>query len=224
MKKIVTYGLLLLCVPLLIVLGSTVFRGRQYAFFSFAVAVLACGAFFLSLERGERSAARLVLLAVLTALSVLGRVLFAALPGFKPVTAMVVLTALYFGAEAGFLTGAMTALLSNFYFGQGAWTPFQMFAWGVVGLIAGLLADPLKRNLFLLCLYGALAGLLFSLLMDVWSALMLDGGFRLSRYLAIVLTSAPTTALYAVSNVIFLLLLARPVGRKLTRILTKYKI
>ena len=32
----------------------------------------------------------------------------------------------------------LTALVSNFYFGQGPWTPFQMFAWGFIGFIAGL--------------------------------------------------------------------------------------
>ena len=53
----------------------------------------------------------------MTALSVLGRILFAMIPAFKPVTAMVVITAMYFGSEAGFLTGALSAVISNFYFG-----------------------------------------------------------------------------------------------------------
>ena len=126
MKKWISYGLLLLAIPLTVVLGSTVFGGKQYAFLSLAVAILACIPFFLSFERGESGGIRLVLVAVLTALSVLGRLLFAVLPGFKPVTAMVILTAMYFGSEAGFLTGALTAVLSNFYFGQGPWTPFQI--------------------------------------------------------------------------------------------------
>ena len=44
-----------------------------------------------------------------------------------------------FGPEAGFLTGAVSALVSNFFFGQGPWTPWQMFAFGVLGFLAGLL-------------------------------------------------------------------------------------
>src|SRR5690625_7953059 len=80
----------------------------------------------------------MVVFAVLIALSSISRVLFAPIPVFKPVSAIVILTAIYFGAEAGFLVGALTALLSNIYFGQGPWTPFQMFAWGIIGLIAGL--------------------------------------------------------------------------------------
>lgn len=43
------------------------------------------------------------------------------------------------GAEAGFLTGAMAGFVSNFFFGQGPWTPWQMFSFGIIGFLAGLL-------------------------------------------------------------------------------------
>ena len=86
----------------------------------------------------RRGGAReLAAFAVMTGISVIGRVLFAPLPGFKPVSAVVILTGLSFGPLAGFMTGAATALLSNFFFGQGPWTAFQMFAWGAVGFLAG---------------------------------------------------------------------------------------
>ena len=91
-----------------------------------------------------------MLTAAMTALSVSGRFLFAMLPGFKPVTAIIIITALYFGAQAGFMTGALTALISNIYFGQGSWTPFQMLAWGIVGLLGGILSGYLKKNKWLL--------------------------------------------------------------------------
>lgn len=224
MKKVISYGLLLIAVPLAVILGSTVFDSRQYAFISLAVALFACIPFFLTFERGRGASIRSVLIAVLTALSVLGRLLFAPLPGFKPVTAMVVLTAMYFGSEAGFLTGALTALLSNFYFGQGPWTPFQMFAWGMVGLLAGLFAKRLKSSRVALCVFGALSGIVYSVLMDIWTVLWADGGFVFRRYLAAIVSSAGYTALYSVSNVIFLLLLAKPIGSKLQRVRDKYGI
>ncbi len=224
MKKWISYGLLVLAVPLVVVLGNTVFSGKQYAFVSLAVALLACIPFFLRFERGEANSIRLVLLAVLTALSVLGRLLFAVVPGFKPVTAMVILTAMYFGGEAGFLCGALTAVLSNFYFGQGPWTPFQMFAWGMVGLLAGIFARQLKASRLTLCIFGAVSGLVYSALMDVWTVLWAEGSFVLSRYLAAIVSSAGFTAIYCVSNVIFLLVLAKPLGKKLQRVCDKYGI
>lgn len=224
MKKWISYGLLLVGIPLVLLLGAAVFSTKQYAWLAMAVVVLACVPFFLSFEGRQHGATRLVVIAVLAALSVVGRLLFAPLPGAKPVTAMVVITALYFGGEAGFMTGALTAVLSNFQFGQGPWTPFQMFAWGLIGLVAGLLAKPLKRSRVALCVYGAASGVLYSLLMDIWSVLWYDGGFNFSRYLASVLTSAPFMAVYAVSNVVFLLVLEKPIGCKLDRVKTKYGI
>ena len=221
-KSWLSYGLLVLAIPAVVLLGEYVFGGKQYAFLSLAVAILACIPFFLRFERGENGSIRLVLIAVLTALSVLGRLLFAALPGFKPVTAMVILTAMYFGSEAGFLTGALTAVLSNFYFGQGPWTPFQMFAWGMVGLLAGVFAKQLRASRVWLCVFGALSGVVYSVLMDVWTVLWAEGHFVLSRYLAAVASSASFTALYCASNVVFLLVLAKPIGSKLQRIRDKY--
>lgn len=224
LKRTLTYSVLCVLVPAAVLVGAAVFGKRSYAWISLCVAVLACVPFFVRFEKKTFDVRFLVMIAALVALSVVGRILFSPLPGFKPVTALVVITAMYFGGEAGFLTGALTALLSNFWFGQGPWTPFQMFAWGFVGFIAGLLASSMKRSRVLLCVYGAFAGVLFSGLMDVWTVMWMDGRFNLSRYIAAVASSASFTLIYAVSNVIFLLVCARPIGKILTRIRTKYGI
>ena len=220
-RKTLSYLLLLLCVPLLLVIGS-LFGEKQYAFVSLAVILLALAALFISFEKKEAGSRKLVIIAVMTALSVTGRFVFAVLPGFKPVTAIVIVTALYFGAEAGFLTGALSAFISNFYFGQGPWTPFQMFAWGLIGLLAAVLAKLLKASRLLLSIYGILAGVAFSMLLDVWTVLWYSNGFNLSMYLAALVSSAPSTIAYAVSNVVFLLVLSKPFDRKLERIRIKY--
>ena len=208
--------------PLLLWGGSRIFDTKQYAFVSLILLAAACVPFLLSFEHRRQNVVKLILLALLTAISVVGRLLFSVLPGFKPVTAIVVLAAMSFGGEFGFMTGALSALLSNLYFGQGPWTPFQMFAWGMLGFLAGLLAVQLKRSKILLSLYGIFAGIVFSLLMDIWTVLWMDGTFNLIRYGTVVLSSFGFMAIYAVSNVIFLLLLAKPIGRKLDRIKEKY--
>lgn len=209
-------------IPAVVLCGAVLFRDKQYAWISLCVAVLACVPFLLSFEKGSSDTRELILIAVMTALSVVGRLLFAPIPGFKPVTAVVVITAMYFGSEAGFVTGALSAVISNFYFGQGPWTPFQMFVWGFIGLLAGLLAGPLKKHRLVLLLYGVFSGVVFSLLMDVWTVLWADGAFNPSRYLAAIITAAPFTIEYAVSNVVFLLILSGPIGKILERIRTKY--
>ncbi len=126
-------------VPLLLLAGVFLLHDRKYNFIAMAAAVFSCIPFFLSFERKRARTTELVLIAAMTALSVVGRVIFAPLPGFKPVTAITVITGMHFGPQAGFLTGSLSAIVSNIFFGQGPWTPFQMFVWGIIGYAAGLL-------------------------------------------------------------------------------------
>lgn len=223
MKFIVNLLIWLVAIPLVLFGGYHLFGGRKYAFLSLVMVILSFIPFFLHFEKKNTSTRKLILIAVMTALSVAGRFIFTVTPGFKPVTAIVVITALFFGSEAGFLTGVLSALISGMSFHMGSWTPFQMFAWGMIGLLAGLAAKPLKSNLILLSLYGVFSGILFSLIMDVWTVLW-GSIFQVDLYLAALLTALPTTIEYAVSNVIFLLLLIKPIGKKLERIRMKYGI
>lgn len=222
LKKMIASCLLLIGIPLIVFGGAMLFQEKHYAWISLCVAVLSCLPLFLCFERRDSTAKELMTLSVLVAASAAGRFAFAWVPGFKPVTAVTVIAAMYLGREAGFVVGSLSAVVSNFYFGQGPWTPFQMFAWGILGFLAGVLAQPLKRRKVWMCLYGVLAGVLFSLIMDVWSTLWANGSFDLSRYLAACVSALPFTIEYAVSNVIFLLLLAGPIGEKLERIKRKY--
>ena len=207
---------------MVVLVGALLFEEKQYAWTSLCVAIFACIPFFLVFEKGRGGTKQLILIAVMVAIAVVGRILLAPVPAFKPVTAIVVITAMYFGGQAGFMTGAMTAIISNFYFGQGPWTPFQMFVWGLIGLLAGLLGDRLKRSKLLLVVYGVVSGAIFSLLMDIWTVLWADGGFNLSRYGAATLSALGFTLTYAISNVIFLLLFSKPIGRILERVKVKY--
>ena len=195
---------------------------RNYALASLLITLMALVLFSCGFERRKTGTRRMILVAIMSALSVLGRFVFGVIPGFKPITAVVVITAMYIGGEAGFLTGALSAVISNFYFGQGPWTPFQMLSWGLIGLLAGLLAIPLKRSRILLSLYGIFAGVAYSFLMDIWTVLWYNGSFNPALYAAALATAIPYTAMYAVSNVIFLNMLAKPFGEKLYRIKIKY--
>lgn len=223
-KKVIKYLCVFLVAPLIVLCGVFFLGDRKYAFVSLALSVVACIPFFVSFEKGKNDARRIVIIAVMTALSVAGRFVFAPIPFFKPVTAIVIITAIYLGAEAGFITGAFSAVVSNFYFGQGPWTPFQMFAWGLIGFLAGLLAKRLLESKVLFIIFGALSGVVFSFIMDVWTTLWADGTFNIARFIASITTAAPFTVVYMVSNVIFLLLLTKPIGRKLQRLKTKYGI
>mgnify|MGYP001039645534 CR=1 FL=1 len=210
--------------PLFVAAGVCLLSDRQYLLVS-AIAAAALLPFFVAFERGDNTVRELVALAVMTAISVVGRLVFAPIPGFKPVAAVTIITGVYFGAEAGFVTGALSALISNIFYGQGPWTPFQMLAWGLGGFLSGLIFFNKKlgkATLPLLVVVGFFAGVLYSAIMDVWSAVSMTGEFVWQAYLAALTTSLPFTIEYAVSNVIFLLVLYKPMDRRLTRVKLKF--
>ncbi len=218
LRTVLKYLIPFAAVPALVAVGAAVFEGQRYLIVSLGIAVLALLLFMTGFERRNIGSRRMVLTAIMTALAVFGRFI----PVFKPITAICVMTAVYLGAEAGFFTGAVSVLISNIYFGQGPWTPFQMLGFGLIGLLAGYLAPLLLRSRVMLVGYGVLAGVAYSFIMDVWTVLWYSGGFDYKLYLAAITSAVPFTALYAVSNAVFLILLAKPVGNKLKRVKLKY--
>ena len=136
-KRTVTATLLiLLLIPLTLFVGVYYFGGKRYYFISLLILLECMLPFFLIFEGRRPQARELVLIAVLVALNVAGRAAFFMLPEFKPVVAMTILAGVAFGGETGFLVGAMTMLVSNMLFSQGPWTPWQMFAMGIIGWLA----------------------------------------------------------------------------------------
>lgn len=199
-------------------MGTLVFDEKKHLFVSLFIAILAIILFVIGFEKKEIGTRRTVIVSIMTALSVVGRFI----PFFKPVTALTVITAIYLGGEAGFAVGAFSALISNFYFRQGPWTPFQMLAWGLIGLAAGALAKPLKKSKMFLLMFGVISGIAFSLIMDVWTVLWYNDGFDTALYLSAIVTALPHTILYSISNFLFLFYLSKPFGDKLQRIKIKY--
>ena len=99
-------------------------------------------------------------------------------PSFKPVAAIVILTGVSFGGEAGFLVGCLIMMLSNMFMGQGPWTPWQMFSFGIIGFLAGILYQKgiLKARKRDLCIYGFLSVvLIYGGIMNPASILMSYG-------------------------------------------------
>ena len=135
----VMLGILLLAIPALMAVFVCVWDERKYYLTSLLLVGLMFVPFVLRFEGRRPQARELVLLSTMTALAVAGRAAFYWLPQCKPVCAIVILTAVAFTPEAGFVTGAAAGLISNFFFGQGPWTPWQMFSWGMIGLVTGLL-------------------------------------------------------------------------------------
>lgn len=224
-KRGINLVLLVLCVIGLIVLGVRFFADRRYTLISIIIAFVSCAAFYLAYEKREGSIRRMVMIAVMTAITVTSRLIFGVIPGFKPMSAIIILTGIFMGPECGFLVGSLSAVISNVFFGQGPWTPFQMLTWGVIGLLSGLpYIRKMLHNRGVLIVWGMLMGMLYSGIMDIWTVLDLTGTWTWKRYVMALGTAVPYIIAYMSSNVVFLMIGLKPIGEKLERIQLKHGI
>ncbi|MCQ2427533.1 MAG: ECF transporter S component [Clostridia bacterium] len=214
LRAFLRFAIPLAFIPAMTLAGALFLDKKRYLLVSLGIAVSALLLFDAAYESRRSSSGSAAAAAVMTALAVTGRLI----PVIKPSAAIIILTGIWLGPETGFLTGALTALLSNMIFGQGPWTPFQMLAWGLTGLIAGYLSRPLKKSRIALTAFGLAAGAAYSLLMDVYTVLSSYGEFTPALYYASVLNALPFTLSYMISDALFLFVLSEPLGKKLERL------
>lgn len=96
---------------------------------------------------GKRRARNVVMMALLTAITVVGNLLSFSVVPLQMGTAMVIITGVALGSEAGFMVGSVGRLICNFFQGQGPWTPWEMFSWGLLGCLAGCVFHKAARNM-----------------------------------------------------------------------------
>jgi len=129
----------------------------------------------------------------------------------------------------GFAVGSVAALASNVFFGQGPFTPWQMAAWGGVGVFGALLARLFGRDLgrWPLAAACALAGLAYGAFLDLHLWVMYSGEHSMSEYLVIAGRGLPFNLGHAAGNVVFCLafgpLLARALQRYRDRLNVTWK-
>ncbi len=219
--------LLVIGVPLVMLWGLKYLNDRSSYFISFGIIVLAIAAFFLAFERRRAEARELVILAVFCALAVAGRAAFLLIPQFKPMAALVVIAGIALGAQSGFLVGAVSVFVSNFLFGQGPWTPWQMFAMGIMGFVAGIIFHKKvseRERFWSVCIFGTSATILiYGVLVDTSSLLLLySSNMSLKMWLTVCLSGLPFNVIHGLSTGIFLFFLYRPMMKKIKRIQFKY--
>lgn len=225
-RTIVAVVMILLLIPLTLFIGVTYIDRKQYYLTAFAVLVECMLPFFLVFEGRKPKARELVIISVLCALTIAGRAAFFMLPQFKPVLAMTIIAGVAFGGETGFLVGALTMFISNILFSQGPWTPWQMFAAGIIGFLAGILyrKGVLRRTKASLCVFGALSAvLIYGGIMNPTSALIWGSeSLNLKIIMSYYLTGFPMDCIHAAATALFLWFIAEPMLEKLDRVKVKY--
>lgn len=225
MKKSTAAALLVffLLIPATLFFGTKL-PGRGYYITSTLIILEMLVPFFLAFEGRKPQAREMVVIAVMCGIAIVSRVAIP-IPHFKPTFAIIMLSGIAFGPEAGFIVGAITAFGSNFFAGQGAYTPWQMMAYGAGGLIAGFLSQRgwLSRKSVWLAVFGFLSVMFWvGPLLDICSIFLMPIGHSWEAILAMFASGVPANLSQGVCTVLIMLLFSKPLLEKLDRIKIKY--
>ncbi|MFD3446740.1 ECF transporter S component [Microbacteriaceae bacterium 4G12] len=160
------------------------------------------------------------LLAMLSALSVAGRIVCAGIPNVQPMTDIVIITALVMGTRFGVLNAVLTIIASNLFLGMGIWTLPQIFSLTMVALLTGVCIRPLLKRipLWLMSIYAGFTGLLYGLCISVVQAPIFGVDYLFQYYIA----GLPFDLMHAAGNVVFYYVLAPILIPLLEKLLNKY--
>lgn len=174
-------------------------------------------------EKSRLSAKEISLIAVLAAVSAIGRIIFMAIPGVEVTTFLVILTGVTFGPLAGFLTGIFSVLISNIFLGHGPWTVFQMLAWGLCGVTSGYLGHYIKNHKIILSIFAFMWGFLFGWINNLWHWLAFIEPLSFRSWLAVNATSLSFDIIRSVFNFMFMYLMGSDFIKILVRFSKKLK-
>jgi energy-coupling factor transport system substrate-specific component len=168
-------------------------------------------------EQKMSSGSDLILLILLGAFAVSGRVLLDPIPNVQPVTVIVLLAGIHFGAPRAVALAAAVALCSNVLLGHGLWSLYQAVGWSAVGVAGATLSSGLYVDRCMAI--GALAAL------ATVSAFAFDWIVSLSAlhslssevFLVYLMAGIPYDLLHAAGNVAFVAWLANPLSEIMTR-------
>ena len=171
--------LIFILIPLTIMFGYYFLGDRKYILISILILVYTMLPFFMVFEKRKPKAREIVMIGMLSALTVCGNLLSVGILPIQMGTAMVIISGISFGPEAGFLVGALARFICNFFQGQGPWTPWQMFCWGLLGFLAGLVfnkvdLDTIKSRDFKVIM-GPVICIFFSIIIAYISYLLFPG-------------------------------------------------
>ncbi len=143
-RTILSAFIIFIIIPITIFIGIKYLNDKLYKLIGLLIIFYTMLPFFMVFEKRRPKAREIVIIAVMSALTTVGNLMAFMITPFQPGTAMVILSGISFGPEAGFLVGAIARFLVNFFAGHGPWTPWQMFCWGILGFLSGLIFNKAK--------------------------------------------------------------------------------
>lgn len=213
----------LVLIPLTLFLGGKL-PGRGYYITGVIIIAELLLPFFMAFEKRKPQARELVVIAVMCAIAIIGRVAIP-IPNFKAAFAIIMLTGIAFGPEAGFIVGAITAFASNFFYGQGAYMPWQMMAYGAGGMLTGFvfLKKRVPRKSWIMAVFGFFAVILWiGPLLDSSHLFLMMPEINPASITASLVSGFPINVSQGVCTALIMLLFGKPLLEKLDRVKLKY--
>lgn len=150
-------------------------------------------------------ARHVALLAILTALCYVGRLVFQFLPNVQPMTAILLLLTIHMGMADGLIVASLSLFLSNMLLGMGPWTFTQLASFGLLILLTGLVMRPLygKVHKLFFVLFAFSSGLLYGFVISVLSAQI----YGITSFWPYYLYGLPFDAAHALGTAVFYVVL-----------------
>ena len=169
---------------------------------------------------------KITLIALLSTLAYIGRLLFAWIPNVQPVTVILLIITLEMGLVEGFLTASLSMILSNIFLGMGPWTLYQIASFAIVILVFFCLKflwrqtwkQPLLKLTFFTIMAG-LMGYLYGFVISIFSVYF----YHIPKFWVYYLQGLPFDTLHALGNIGFWILLSPLLPRIIQKYQTKFQ-
>ena len=192
-------------------------RGPNWGLVVMLITGLIIIAVFYEFETRKISSKEIALISMMGTLSAISRIPFAPIPNVQPATFIIICTGYVFGPMAGFMTGALTAIISNMFLGHGPWTLFQIFGFGLAGVIPGILPHS-RTYIWMLTVFGLIWGYFYGAIVNIWFWASLIYPLTWQTFLLSMLNSVWFDTMHAIANMVFMLVL----GKRVISILLKW--
>lgn len=219
-----TYLIVVSLIIFILLVSSIIFlKYNAYLLLSMVILTSIMLPFLARFEMRKIAGREVVILAMLAAIAAIGRVPFAGIPSVQPTSFVIIIAGLVFGAESGFIVGAVAAIVSNIFLGQGPWTPWQMYAWGMIGMSAGLLRNTWwLKTMWGKCTFGFIWGYLFGWFMNLWIVVSNIENLTWEFFAGIYISSIYFDLAHGLSNVFFLIVFSASWLKIMERFKKKY--
>ena len=159
------------------------------------------------MDRGLERTKRMMLIAMISTVAYVGRMMFSFIPDVQPTTTIIILVTIYIGTFDGLMVSIVSMFMSNLYLGIGPWTIAQIVAFSAIVAMFHII----KNSRLSLKYYPAVAffsGLLYGFVISLVQAPF----FGWPIFFPYWISGISFDVYHAIGNYVFFIILYKPLG------------